>query len=602
MKINGVKVTVCAAAAAILASGMPVQTEAARMANMLPAAGVGLVLEESSSISQLEEAQTVRNTTAKKGKSTQKRTAAAALLELNAAGDSLLDKEIDDLLEESTAYTAVNLAYQNSTTEQTESAETDSTETESEAAGAKTESVETDGGAGTASAEETESNGTQETDSGKETETETESVKETAAETESAKETAAETEAESEAETEAADVPAAASARSVNNTAAASGKEIVKPVSLEEINRKNAGTGSGKSGAAEEAQAAEENGKTEEQESDLIIAQVNDYVNIRQTPDTEGEIVGKLYDNSVGTLIREENGWYEIQSGNVAGYVKSDYFVTGNEAKKIADEVGDKVAEVNTETLFVREQATTDSSVIDMVPMGEELSVLEEADGWVKVSVEGGDGYVSKDYLKVHTVYVTAESVAEEKARLEKEERAKEEAAKAAEEAARKLNQEREAKAKEEAVKKTQEEAQEKNAEAGQTEEPAEETRKAESIAATSSSMGKAVAEFAVQFVGNPYVYGGTSLTNGADCSGFVMSVYENFGVSLPHSSSADRSVGYDVGGLANAQPGDLVCYSGHVGLYIGNGQIVHASTAKTGIKISNADYRKVLAVRRIFT
>ena len=111
---------------------------------------------------------------------------------------------------------------------------------------------------------------------------------------------------------------------------------------------------------------------------------------------------------------------------------------------------------------------------------------------------------------------------------------------------------------------------------------------------------GNAVVDYAVQFVGNPYVYGGTSLTNGADCSGFVMSVYENFGVSLPHSSTADRNVGVDVGGLENAQPGDLVCYSGHVGIYIGDGQIVHASTASTGIKISDADYRTSVAVRRV--
>ncbi len=115
------------------------------------------------------------------------------------------------------------------------------------------------------------------------------------------------------------------------------------------------------------------------------------------------------------------------------------------------------------------------------------------------------------------------------------------------------------------------------------------------------SEMGNAVAEYALQFVGGPYVYGGTSLTNGADCSGFVMSVYANFGVSLPHSSASDRSQGYAVGSLEEAQPGDLICYSGHVALYIGDGQIVHASNSKTGIIVSNAGYRKILAIRRIF-
>ena len=143
----------------------------------------------------------------------------------------------------------------------------------------------------------------------------------------------------------------------------------------------------------------------------------------------------------------------------------------------------------------------------------------------------------------------------------------------------------------------TESAATETSSEASAEAAPAAETT---SAAAAVSSHGESVADFAVQFVGNPYVYGGTSLTNGADCSGFVMSVYKNFGVSLPHSSSADRNVGTDVGGLENAQPGDIVCYTGHVGIYIGDGQIVYASTASTGIKISEADYRTPVAVRRV--
>ncbi len=314
----------------------------------------------------------------------------------------------------------------------------------------------------------------------------------------------------------------------------------------------------------------------------LVIAQVRAYVNVRSCPSEEGEVVGKLYNNSVGTFISEENGWYQIQSGSVTGYVKGEYCVTGEDAVEIAKSVGTRIATVNTQTLFVRKEPTTESSVLGMVPMADELLVLEETEGWVKVDVEEGTGWVSADYVELHSEFVQAESKEEEAARLAKE---AEERRKAQEAAAAR------------AEKKAQQEA---NTNAN-TDTSGDVQAGSTYTVGEGSEMGVAVAQYALQFVGNPYVYGGTSLTNGADCSGFVMSVYANFGVSLPHSSAADRTQGYKVDGLENAQPGDLICYSGHVALYIGNGQIVHASNKRTGIIVSQADYRKILAIRRIF-
>lgn len=334
-------------------------------------------------------------------------------------------------------------------------------------------------------------------------------------------------------------------------------------------------------------QAREEAGITGEPSEDeelksLVIAQVNDYVNVRSLPSEEGEIIGKLYNHSVGTFLSEENGWYQISSGSVTGYVKAEYCVTGDAAINLAKEVSTRIATVNTVTLYVRTEPSQEASRLGMVGNGDDLIVYEEVDGWVKVDTEEGMGWVSTDYVVLSREFVQAESKEEEEQRKAKEEA---ERLKAREAAAAK------------AAEKAAQTAQESTSNNGTS----EVAPPAVVNVGSGSEMGKAVADYAVQFKGNPYKYGGTSLTEGADCSGFVMSVYANFGVSLPHSSSADRTQGSAVDGLANAQPGDLVCYSGHVALYIGNNQIVHASTSKTGIIISNADYKKVLAVRRIF-
>ena len=309
----------------------------------------------------------------------------------------------------------------------------------------------------------------------------------------------------------------------------------------------------------------------EEDLSDQVIAVVDGYVNVRSMPDEDSEIVGKLYNHSAGTWLDKQGDWYKIESGNVVGFVKGEYVVTGQAAVKLAAEVGQRLATVHTTTLKIREEASAESKVLGLVANEDQLSVIEETEEWIKVNIEEGDGWVSREYVSLSTWFPKAESKAEEEARLKKEAAERKRAQQAAARSA--------------GGKKS----------GGKT------GGGGGSYSVSGGGLGGSVASYALQFVGNPYVYGGSSLTNGTDCSGFTMSVYRNFGVSLPHSSGAQRAAGYGVGSLAEAQAGDIICYSGHVGIYIGGGQIVHASTAKTGIKVSNAAYRNILAIRRIF-
>lgn len=310
--------------------------------------------------------------------------------------------------------------------------------------------------------------------------------------------------------------------------------------------------------------------------ADIAIAQVDNYVNVRSTPGEDGEVLGKLYDKSAATVEGEENGWYKITSGSVTGYVKKEFVVVGNE--ELARAVGRRMAKVNTETLKVRTDASTDAPVLGLVPGGDDLTVTEERDGWVKVSVEEGEGFVSTDYVSLSTEFVKAESKAEEEARLAKEEAERKAAEEAAAAAARKASQQ-------------------------QSSAPAASSAPARSYAPPSGGNGAAVASYAGQFVGNPYVYGGTSLTNGADCSGFTQSVFANFGISIPRTAAAQASSGTPVD-LSEIQAGDLLFYYGdsgigHVTIYMGNGQVVHASNASTGITISDYGYRTPCSARR---
>lgn len=305
----------------------------------------------------------------------------------------------------------------------------------------------------------------------------------------------------------------------------------------------------------------------------IAIARVSYYVNMRSEPNEESEILGKIYNDSAATILEEAGDWYLVKSGTVTGYIKAEYFVTGDEAEILANEVGSRIAKVNTTTLKVRNDSSLDATVQTLVPIDEEMEVVEELEGWVKVKIDSDVlGFVSAEYVDVRTDFVQAESIEEEKARLAKEEaerKAAEEAARAADEAAKKK--------------------------AGQK---ASKSSKSKTSTASTSTSGsrQTIVSYALQFVGNPYVWGGTSLTNGADCSGFTQSVFKDNGISISRTSRSQGSGGREVS-LDNIQPGDLLFYSNgssinHVALYIGNGQVVHASTEKTGIKISNAYYR----------
>ena len=260
-------------------------------------------------------------------------------------------------------------------------------------------------------------------------------------------------------------------------------------------------------------------------------------LNIRQEASTDSEVIGILTNHNACELLEDAGEWYKVTSGKVTGYVNKQYLVTGDEAESIAEQEIKTVATVNTETLNVRAEKSTEAAVLSQVGNSEAFTVNSVADGWVEISVDDSVGYISQDYVTLAQALPTAKTI--------------------------------------------------------------EQVKYGDGV----SDVRASVVSYALQFVGNRYVWGGTSLENGVDCSGFTMRILGKYGISLPHSSKAQPSYGTKIS-ASEAKPGDLFFYGSgrsisHVAIYIGNGQIVHASNKRDGIKVSNAYYRNPICVTR---
>lgn len=286
------------------------------------------------------------------------------------------------------------------------------------------------------------------------------------------------------------------------------------------------------------------------------ISNVNNYLNIRQEPKEDGKIIGKMTSKSAGEILEttEDGKWYKIKSGPVTGYVSSEYILTGQAAKDEALQEAKLMAIVSTDRLNARTEPTTDAPIWTQISNSERYNVLSQQDGWVEIELDTTSAYVATEYVDVRYA----------------------------------LN---------EAIEFTPMEESSGSSGGKGSSGTGSSGSKGGSSSGTTSSKRTQIANYATQFLGNPYVWGGTSLTNGADCSGFTMAVMSHFGVNLPHHSGSQASCGRAISS-SEKRPGDLIFYTdssgtiNHVALYIGNGQVVHASNPSSGIKISNWNYR----------
>lgn len=337
--------------------------------------------------------------------------------------------------------------------------------------------------------------------------------------------------------------------------------------------------------------------------SNLGVSIATNYVNIRKEPSTESEIVGKLYNGCAADILEWlEGDWVRIVSGDVEGYIASNYLATGKEAEKLVDKYAEKYATVaRTQTLRVREQPSTESRTLELIPLGERFPVIKEYEEWAEILISTDDqgrdfsGFVHKDYIDIEVIFKKAISIEEEQRLI----RQQQEAERAEAERLQRLAEEQERKRLEEERRKEEER---KAAE----EKKQSSTSTSGGGGSSGSALGIEIANYAQKFVGNRYVWGGTSLTKGADCSGFVYTIYKQFGYNIPRvSRDQAKSAGRKVD-ISERQPGDLIFYRdnkgvvNHVALYIGDDKIVHAASSKQGIIISKYNYRKVYCIRRV--
>ena len=312
---------------------------------------------------------------------------------------------------------------------------------------------------------------------------------------------------------------------------------------------------------------------------------IADVVNIRKKANTTSKVVGKIEKGAMCKILKLKNGWAQIQSGNVKGYIRADLLAIGTEAEKIASKYATKYAVINTVTLKVREKNNTESRVLTLVGQDEKYKILIEGKKWCKVKVDGEVGYVLKEYVKVAEKFATAKSMKEILAEQEEEE---------AEQVSTS------------STESTKETSSKKSSSRSSSRSTSRKSSSKKSYSKAGSKTGSSVASFALQFKGNPYRYGGTSLTNGTDCSGFTQSVYRNFGYSIARDSRSQYSSAGRIVSMSELQAGDLLFYSNssgrinHVALYIGGGQVVHASNPRDGIKVSNYRYRTPVRARRV--